>query len=628
MSNSKLESLLNLDREHIPADGGKAYNRLIFTRSPYLLQHAENPVDWREWGEEAFAEARRRDLPLFISIGYATCHWCHVMAHESFSDSAVAGILNESYIPVKVDREERPDLDEFYMTAARALTGGGGWPLNVFIDHGQRPLFAITYLPKEPKHQTPGFMDLLNNIAALWKDKRELLFSNAAEISRSISDLSNIPAATGRSLDLLSAEAVHQLEELFDSRFGGFGVAVKFPMPTYLLFLLSRDSKKFPEAGSMALQTLEIMMKGGINDQLGGGFHRYTVDQKWIIPHFEKMLYDQALLLSAYLEAFTLSNDGRFLETAIRTAQFAVNELLSAEGGFCSGLDADSEGAEGLFYTWQFEELQAILGADCSMALAYWGARREGDLDGRCILHRAVAPEAFAAAQNISQTELLRIIAVASTRLRAARERRERPLRDSKVISSWNGLMITALVRLYKVSGERVWLELAGSTAGFILSAMVTSTGRLVRSWLGSASSIPAFAEDYANMTCALAELAAHDPNPLWEEKLAFFANELSRLFVNEAGDVFFCGIDTARMPVNIAAVQDGVLPATVALCAVSFIRAGTICRNSAFLETGRRIIGRYRGIVEKNPAACLSLIMAEEALPERDYPRGEEAGL
>lgn len=617
MNNSKLESLLKLDRELIPADGGEAYNRLIFARSPYLLQHAENPVDWREWGEEAFAEARRRDLPLFISIGYATCHWCHVMAHESFSDSAVAGILNESYIPVKIDREERPDLDEFYMTAARALTGGGGWPLNVFIDHEQRPFFAITYLPKEPKHQAPGFMDLLNNIAALWKDKRELLFSNAAEICRSISELSNIPAAAGRSLDLLSAEAVHQLEKLFDIRFGGFGAAVKFPMPIYLLYLLSRDSNKFPEAGTMALKTLEIMMKGGIHDQLGGGFHRYTVDQKWIIPHFEKMLYDQALLISAYADAFILSHDGRFLETAIRTAQFAANELLSAEGGFCSGLDADSEGEEGLFYTWQYEELQSIFGTDCNVALEYWGARREGDLDGSCILHQAVDPEAFAAAQNISQAELLRIIATASTRLRAARERRERPLRDSKVISSWNGLMITALVKLYKVSGERAWLELAGNTAVFILSAMINSTGRLVRSWLGSASSIPAFAEDYANMICALAELAANDPDPLWEEKLAFCASELSRLFVNEAGDVFFCGTDTARMPVNIAAVQDGVLPATVALCAVSFIQAGKICRNSAFLETGKRIIWRYRGIVEKNPAACLSLIMAEEALSE-----------
>lgn len=613
MNNSKLESLLKLDREHIPADGGEAYNRLIFARSPYLLQHAENPVDWREWGEEAFAEARRRDLPLFISIGYATCHWCHVMAHESFSDSAVASILNESYIPVKVDREERPDLDDFYMTAARALSGGGGWPLNVFIDHQQRPFFAITYLPKEPKHQTPGFRDLLNNIAALWKDKRELLFSNGTEICRSISELASIPAATGRSLDLLSAEAVHQLAAMFDSKFGGFGLAVKFPMPIYLLFLLSRESIKFPNARSMALQTLEIMMNGGIHDQLGGGFHRYTIDRQWIMPHFEKMLYDQAMLIIAYTEAFTISRENRFLETAVKTARFTVNELLTDAGGFCCGLDADSEGEEGLFYTWRYEELQAILGTDCKAALAYWGASREGNLDGRCILHQAVVPETFAAEQKISTVELQRIITTASIKLLSARNGRERPLLDTKAICSWNSLMVTALVRLYKVSGNSEWLTLAEDTAKFILTNMVDSNGRLVRSWLGTPATIGAFAEDYAAFTTALAELAANDPEPLWEEKLAFFAGELVRLFINDTGDVFFCGTDTAQLPVNIPAIQDGVLPATAASCAASLIRAGKICRNSAFIETGKKVIGRYRGSVEKNPAACLSLIMTEE---------------
>lgn len=613
MNNSKLAALLNLDRNHIPADGGADYNRLIFARSPYLLQHAENPVDWREWGNEALSEARRRNLPLFVSIGYATCHWCHVMADESFSDPAVAAILNEFFIPVKVDREERPDIDEFYMTAARALTGSGGWPLNLFIDHELRPFFAITYLPKEPKQQTPGFMELLNNIAVLWKDKRELLASNAAEICRSISLLANIPAAAGRSLEILSADAVQQLEQMFDNRFGGFGVAVKFPMPTYLLFLLSRDSGKYPRARAMAVKSLAMMMNGGIHDQLGGGFHRYTIDQRWLLPHFEKMLYDQAMLIAAYSDAFAMSHDRCFLETAIRTAQFAVNELLTEKGGFCSGLDADSEGEEGLFYTWSYDELQIIVGDDCALALDYWGASREGNLDGRCILHHAVDPETFAAAHNIAQPELQRLVAEAAARLLVARGRRERPLRDAKVICSWNSLMVIALVRLYKVSKKRDWLQFAETTAKFILTDMVDSDGRLIRSWLGSKSAIPAFAEDYAAFITALAELAGNSSEQLWEDKTGFFTQEFIRLFVGEAADVSFCGVDGERLPLDVPAVQDGVLPATIALSAVACIRAGRICKKSEFIATGEMIIRRYRGIVEKNPAACLSLIMAEE---------------
>ena len=620
MNNSKLELLLNLDRKNIPADGGDKYNRLIFAKSPYLLQHSENPVDWREWGEDAFAEARSRDLPLFISIGYATCHWCHVMADESFSDGAVAKLLNEKFIPVKVDREERPDIDEFYMTASRILTGSGGWPLNVFIDHERRPFFAITYLPKHPRHKTPGFIDLLNNISSLWRDKREFLFSNCEGINSSISLLAVLPKATERSLDSIAAEAVKHLEEIFDKKFGGFGIAVKFPMPTYLLFLLYRDRHRSPAAHTLAFKTLEFMMNGGIHDHLGGGFHRYTVDQKWIIPHFEKMLYDQAMLILAYSEAFTLSKEQRFLETALKTARFAVNELLNLEGGFCAGLDADSEGEEGLYYTWTDEELRSLLEKDYKITLEYWGVRSGGDLDGRCILHQAVDPEKFAAQQKISLEELWQIISNATARLLEVRGGRERPLRDTKVICSWNGLMITALTRLYKVSGAQEWLDVAENCASFILVAMVNSSGRLFRNWLGTPSAIGAFAEDYAGLITAFCELAVVRHKPIWREKIDFFASELARLFVSENGDVAFCGKDAERMPIDIPAVQDGVIPSTAALCAIAFIRSGKVSRNSSFIEVGRKIIGRYRGVTEKNPAACLSLIMAEEELSKIDY--------
>lgn len=615
MNNSKLAALIDMDRNHLPPDGGALYNRLIFARSPYLLQHAENPVDWREWGEDAFAEARRRDVPLLVSIGYATCHWCHVMAEESFSDSEVAAVLNELFVPIKVDREERPDLDDFYMTASRALTGGGGWPLNVFIDHDRRPFFCTTYLPKTPRHRTPGFIDLLRNLSTLWKERREMVFNNALEICRSLSALSATESATDKNIDLLAKGAFSQLEEMFDNRYFGFGVAVKFPMPIYLTFLLSRDISTFTAARSMAFKTLEAMMNGGIHDLLGGGFHRYTVDQKWLVPHFEKMLYDQAMLIIAYTDAFNASGDDRFLATAAKTADFALNELLTPGGGFRAALDADSEGVEGLFYTWTYAELISILGVDCEPVLEYWGATRDGDLDGRCILHRDSDPDSFAANKGLTPAVFEKILRTASGKLLAARGRRERPLTDSKVICAWNGLMIAALVRLYAASGDSRWLESAKNCAGFILAKMMNSAGRLSRNWLGTPSPVAAFAEDYANFCYGLLELATNSHDPVWNEKLEYFVTELSRLFVNEIGDVSFCGIDAEKMPIDIPVIQDGVMPSTAGLCAVIFTKSGRILGNRLFVEKGEKIIERYRGVTERNPAACLTLIMAEEEL-------------
>ncbi len=615
MNNDKLAQLLHVDRKILPANGGDLYNRLIFARSPYLLQHAENPVDWREWGDEAFAEARRRDVPLFVSIGYATCHWCHVMVQESFNDGEVAAILNESFVPVKIDREERPDLDDFYMTAARVLTGGGGWPLNVFIDHDSRPFFSLTYLPKYPRHRTPGFMDLLRNIATLWREKREMVFSNATEIVRSLAAYASNTPATGKDLDWLSKAACQHLAEMYDHDFCGFGRVTKFPMPLYLLFLLSRDNKVNVNAPVMALKTLEKMMCGGIHDQLGGGFHRYTVDQKWNIPHFEKMLYDQAMLILAYVEAFKVSADSKFLETAEKTADFAYNELLTDEGAFCAALDADSEGEEGFFYTWRYEELTAILGSEYNSVLDFWGARCEGDLDGRCILHTIGAPDKFAGERGISEADLKELIVSATQKLLIARALRERPLRDLKVICAWNGLMIAALVRLFAASGKKKWLERAEKAAGFIISKMVNSTGMLCRNWLGTPTPVAAFAEDYACFCLGLTELANQNPDSLWKDRLEHFAHELSVHFVTDAGDVIFSGIDGHKLPQNIPAVQDGVMPSAAGLCAVVLIRAGLILDNRVFTEKGREIIGRYRGLTEQNPSACLTLIMAEEGL-------------
>jgi uncharacterized protein YyaL (SSP411 family) len=615
MNNSTLAALLTLDRSTLPADGGADFNRLIFARSPYLLQHAKNPVDWREWSDAAFAEARERDVPLLVSIGYSTCHWCHVMAAESFSDHEVAAVLNDSFVAIKVDREERPDLDDFYMTAARALTGGGGWPLNVFIDHDRRPFFAITYLPKQSRQQTPGFLNLLINLAALWQKQRTLVSSNAAGICSSLAELAAMPSTGGRAIDILAAEAEQQLAEIFDRNNGGFGSGAKFPMTTYLHFLLSRDPGVAPEAAAMALQTLIAMARGGINDQLAGGFHRYTVDRQWLIPHFEKMLYDQALLIITYVEAYRASGNRLLLETAVATARFVVGELQSAAGGFCAGLDADSEGEEGLFYTWSYEELVALLGADLPLLADYWGVKREGNLDGRSILHAVTPLEGFAAQRALTADEVATIIKRGSERLLAARRVREQPLRDPKVICSWNGLMISALVRLAGASEDAGWLQIAADTARFILRNMVTPTGRLLRNWLGTPAPTPAFAEDYAFFGLGLTDLARADPDPLWKENLSYFGGELRRLFIDAAGRVAFSGSDGEALPIEIPPLQDGVMPSTAGACATLLLRMGAIMEDESHTAVAAAILHNCRGVTEKSPAACLSLIMTEEEL-------------
>lgn len=616
MNNAQLQALLDLDRTTLPSDGGEKYNRLIFSRSPYLLQHAENPTDWREWGDEAFAEAKRRGVPLFVSIGYATCHWCHVMAAESFSDLDVARLLNQLYVPVKIDREERPDLDEFYMTASRLLTGSGGWPLNVFVDHDKRPFFAITYLPKLPRAESPGFINLLQNISILWRERPQLVDNNAGEIIRAMIEMASLPVGVGRDLASLVADGVSHLLQLYDRQHGGFGIAPKFPMPVNLLFLLGRSRSDYPESREMALQTLRKMALGGINDQLSGGFHRYSVDRQWTVPHFEKMLYDQALLISTFTEAYRLSQDPIMLESALSTARFACRELALPVGGFCAALDADTEGKEGLFYTWSAAELKNALGDDWSICREYWGVTDEGNFEGRNVLHLPREPEPFAADHRITLAELSRRIEAARGCLMALRNERERPLRDPKVVCCWNGLMIVALARLAGVSGDKELLISAERCAGFILDKLVTPDGRLLRSWLGKPATVAAFAEDYAWFCLGLAELAENERGAhLWRDMLRHFGSDMQRLFVAPDGAVFPAGQDSESLPVTISPVYDAIIPSATASTVMACIRMGKILADPDATATARRIVRACRGAVERNPASCLALIMAEEEL-------------
>jgi uncharacterized protein YyaL (SSP411 family) len=454
----------------------KTANRLINEKSPYLLQHAYNPVDWYPWGEEAFARAKAEDKPVFLSIGYSSCHWCHVMERESFADPAVAELLNRDFISIKVDREERPDLDHIYMAACQALTGQGGWPLTVFLTPDKKPFFAGTYFPKRSRYGIIGLEELLPKLASLWKREPEKLAQAGEKLLWSVQDEFEAGAAKEmpgiETLDM----AFDLLQESFDRRYGGFGPAPKFPIPHQLMFLLrywKRSGK--PEALEMAVRTLEAMAAGGICDQLGYGFHRYSTDAAWLVPHFEKMLYDQALLALAYLEGYQAARDPELAAAARQIFEYVLRDLTSPEGAFYTAEDADAEGEEGLFYLWTRAEIMDLLGEKRGRIVAdYYHVTAAGNFkNGKNILHLPVAKQEFAAARGMDITALNEILSESREILLQARSRRERPFRDDKIITGWNGLMIAALARGAAALAAPLYASAARKAALFIREHMV-----------------------------------------------------------------------------------------------------------------------------------------------------------
>jgi uncharacterized protein len=443
-------------------------NRLAQSTSPYLLQHQDNPVDWWEWSDEAFAEAQRRDVPVFLSIGYSACHWCHVMAHESFEDEVTAALLNEHYVSIKVDREERPDVDAVYMQATVSMTGQGGWPMSVFLDHDARPFYAGTYFPPEPRHQMPSFRQLLEVIGETWRDRRADVLAAGTRITEALVDRA-MPATDGRPPGPEElAEAVQALTRDYDHRRGGFGGAPKFPPSMALEFLLRQHALAGDErALGMAAGTLEAMARGGIYDQLGGGFARYSVDADWVVPHFEKMLYDNALLLRVYLHWWR-STGSSLAERVVReTAGFLLRELRTPEGGFAAALDADSDGVEGLFYAWSPAQLADLLGEeDGSWAADLLSVTPDGTFE-----HGLSTLQLRADPTEPERWQLLR------ERLRLAREDRPRPARDDKVVASWNGLAIAALAEAGTLLDEPAWGEAAAEAADLLVSVHLGAHG-------------------------------------------------------------------------------------------------------------------------------------------------------
>jgi hypothetical protein len=603
-SQDRIVRLLKIDRTSLPPDGGPGFNRLIFTSSPYLLQHAENPVGWYPWGEEAFAAARAADKPIFLSIGYATCHWCHVMEHESFEDAEVAAVLKRSCIAIKVDREERPDIDEHYMLAAQLLSGGGGWPLTILMTADKEAFLAATYLPKRSHGGRLGLIELMERLSELWDSERSKILENGATLNAALQQHCT-PAAGDLPDEKILETATRQLTELYDHRNHGFGGAPKFPMPIYHLFLLRAYQRhRQPELCRIVTETLTAMAAGGIYDQLGFGFHRYSVDAQWLVPHFEKMLYDQALIAFAAFETFQSSGEPRPLQLAGEILTYVLRDLAAPAGGFYAAEDADSEGEEGTFYLWDQAELIELLGpTEGEGAGRYWGVTPGGNFEGRNILHRPDAASDWPAA--------------ASWRERLLRERsqRPRPLRDEKILSGWNGLTIAALGRGFAITGKKEWRAVAVAAVASIRSRLVDSHGRLLRSAHAGVAAIPAFLEDYAFYVWGLIELHQATLQEEFLDDALQLSREMLRLFAAPNGGLYSVGSDADDLPLRMQSAVDGVIPSGLTVAALNLLRLGAICEDETLSAAGAGILRSQMGSIQQQPLSHLFALCALDFL-------------
>ncbi len=589
-------------------------NRLINEKSPYLLQHAHNPVDWYPWGDEAFAKAKAEDRPVFLSIGYSTCHWCHVMERECFEDAAVAALLNEHFVCIKVDREERPDLDQIYMGACQALTGRGGWPLTVFLTPDKKPFFAGTYFPKRSRFGITGLMELLPRLASLWKDQRE----QAVEAGEQLLQAVAVQGREGGGEALPGAgvldEAYRRLRESFDERYGGFGGAPKFPLPHRLSFLL-RYWKRTGEATAlqMVIATLKSMVRGGIFDQLGYGFHRYSTDELWLAPHFEKMLYDQALLAIAYLEAYQATAEPEFAAAAGAIFEYLLRDLRLPEGGFCAAEDADTEGEEGLFYLWTHAEIAGVLGEERGRLVAeYFGITERGNFEqGRSIMHRPHDHERFARGKGLDPAALQKLIDDSRERLCEARSRRERPFKDDKFLAAWNGLAVAALARGAAVLEEPRYAEAAVGAAAFIREKMIAPGGRLLRRYRDGEAAIPAYLDDYACLVWGLLELYRATFN-VAHLRWAILLNEsMLELFTGPGGALQYAGIDRVEDLPDYADAYDGAIPSGNSVAALNLLKLGRLTGHQDWSERGEAIICAFSGDLQGSPPAFTYLLAA-----------------
>ena len=601
-------------------------NRLAQETSPYLLQHADNPVDWYPWGPQALARARAEQKPIFLSIGYAACHWCHVMEHESFEDEATARFLNEHFVPIKVDREERPDLDAIYMDAVQAMTGHGGWPMSVFLTPYGKPFYGGTYFPNARRYGMPSFRDMLEGLAEAWAERREEAEGSAERIAAAMAAGQGARVAAvgpeGRAPDadplhpgiLDAAEA--RLAETFDRANGSWGGAPKFPQPMALEFLLRRavgtddagarqpdDDPRRTRLLRMVTKTLDAMASGGIHDQLGGGFHRYSTDEVWLVPHFEKMLYDNAQLARVYLHAWQVTGEPRYRDVVESTIDYVAREITLPEGGFAASQDADSEGEEGRFYVWTLAEVEEVLGADVALFVTAYDVRKIGNWEGRTILRRvrsdAELEALFGTTDPSRKTPdsdaIPERLARARARLLKTRARRVRPARDDKALASWNGLMLAAVAEAARVLERADYLALAERNATFLLARLRTPEGRLRRSWKDDRATLNGYLEDYVNVAEGLLTLYEATFDARWFAAARELADSALAHFADPDGGFFDTSDDHEELVARPKGLQDNAVPSGNAMAATVFLKLAA--------WTGE---GRYRDAAE----ATLRLVL------------------
>jgi uncharacterized protein len=592
-------------------------NRLIHSTSPYLLQHAHNPVDWYPWGDEAIARAAREDKPIFLSIGYSSCHWCHVMERESYEDEAVAAVLAEHFIAVKVDREERPDLDEIYMTAIQAMSGRGGWPLNVFLMPDLKPFYGGTYYPPEDRAGMPSFRRVLLSVAEAYRTRRPEIDRAGADLVAAIRRAAAPEPVPGAALglDLISA-AARELSGSFDPDWGGFTAAPKFPQPTALRLLLAHHERTGrQDALMMATTTLDRMAAGGMYDQLGGGWHRYSVDERWLVPHFEKMLYDNALLATTYVEAYQLTGRPLYARVARETLDYLLREMLDARGGFHSAQDADTDGEEGKFYVWTADEVKSVLGGgggdDAELFCRYYDVTPEGNFDGRNVLHAAVPPEEFAPRFKLTPEAWEARLAGMRKAMLAARSRRTAPGKDDKVLTDWTALAISALAAGWQVLGDPAYRDAAERAARFILGGM-TGQGGLLHAHRAGRSHTPAFLDDYAFLAAALVDLYEATFDPAWiEEALRITDQMRDRFWDGEAGGFFESQAGQADLIVRLKRGYDAAVPCAGGVAARTLLRLAHLADRRDYAGAAEATLRAFRRQMEQAPAAAASLLLA-----------------
>ncbi len=580
-------------------------NRLADETSPYLLQHGTNPVDWYPWGEEALSRARTLDRPILLSIGYSACHWCHVMERESFENEEIAGLMNASFVNIKVDREERPDLDAIYMNYVQMTTGSGGWPLTVFLTPGGVPFFGGTYSPPSDHYGRPGFPRVLESAAAAFRDRRKDLERMAPEIVARLEKSSDFEASGEELTAALLDEAASQIARTFDPHYGGFGGAPKFPQAMTLGFLIRYHRRTgASDALEMAKLTLGEMGRGGIYDHLGGGFHRYSVDERWLVPHFEKMLYDNALLVQAYVETYQVTGSVTWREIVTHTLDFVLREMTGEQGGFYSALDADSEGEEGRFYVWSKEEVSQILGSRASDFCDYYDVSAEGNFEGTNILHPRTELGKLAERLEVSPARLKADLARARGELLKRREERTRPGLDDKVLTAWNGLMLTAFARAGFVLGSADYLEAAVKNAEFLAGELITQ-GRVHRTWKAGNAALNGYLEDYAAAIEGFLTLFETNGEVRWIRLASELMDRTTELFWDDASSsFFFTSHDHEQLIVRHKEYMDNATPSGNSTCCLSLQRLGYLLDRPQYLEMAGRQLARMGRALARHPSA------------------------